>query len=431
MRGPATELRQALASLRAAAPPRPRRCCANAATRSRGRGRAPAAGIVLLELGSPAPALLELDAVAPLLSARRAALQPGIALAALGRLEEAAARTSSACALKPDLRKRNSTPASAARARAAWSERTRPHRRLRARARARSGVLASRTTSAASHCIAWVAPRRRWPPSMPRIALQPPARSLEQPRQRLHDLRRLQRAGGDRRARCACSADFPEATNNRGMVLQDLRRFDEAEAAYTSAIGAARAQRRAAARRAALRLLRGASGGLGRLRTLAHDTPRWTRVRARAGGAAKRSSGNRSCCRSRTASAICCSSCVSCRACSSAARASPWPRRALARAAVGLRAALRSSMDRGAEPRLPLLAVEPAALAGPGARSRAEAMPYLRPSRSASRWSRMLDPACINVGIAWQGNPARRIDRGRSIPLRNSSRSRACPACAC
>jgi hypothetical protein len=45
-------------------------------------------------------------------------------------------------------------------------------------------------------------------------------------------------------------------------------------------------------------------------------------------------------------------------------------------------------------------------------------VPYLRAEPEAvARWARVLDPAFINIGIAWQGNPARRIDRGRSIPL--------------
>ena len=48
----------------------------------------------------------------------------------------------------------------------------------------------------------------------------------------------------------------------------------------------------------------------------------------------------------------------------------------------------------------------------------AEAIPYLRadPLR-ALKWASGLDPDQINIGICWQGNPGRKIDSGRSIPL--------------
>ena len=44
--------------------------------------------------------------------------------------------------------------------------------------------------------------------------------------------------------------------------------------------------------------------------------------------------------------------------------------------------------------------------------------PYLRaePERIA-RWSGVLDRTCFNVGICWQGNPARKMDAARSIAL--------------
>lgn len=45
-------------------------------------------------------------------------------------------------------------------------------------------------------------------------------------------------------------------------------------------------------------------------------------------------------------------------------------------------------------------------------------VPYFaaEPGRVA-RWSPLIEPGAINVGIAWQGNPERKIDVGRSIPL--------------
>ena len=44
--------------------------------------------------------------------------------------------------------------------------------------------------------------------------------------------------------------------------------------------------------------------------------------------------------------------------------------------------------------------------------------PYLQADASrAERWHHLLDPDAINIGISWQGNPDRKIDAGRSIPL--------------
>lgn len=46
-------------------------------------------------------------------------------------------------------------------------------------------------------------------------------------------------------------------------------------------------------------------------------------------------------------------------------------------------------------------------------------LPWLKaePER-LQRWSSELDPASFNIGISWQGNPDRKIDRARSIALR-------------
>jgi tetratricopeptide (TPR) repeat protein len=50
----------------------------------------------------------------------------------------------------------------------------------------------------------------------------------------------------------------------------------------------------------------------------------------------------------------------------------------------------------------------------------ATGLPWLKadPER-VLRWSSELDPRSFNIGISWQGNPDRKIDRARSIPLRN------------
>lgn len=48
----------------------------------------------------------------------------------------------------------------------------------------------------------------------------------------------------------------------------------------------------------------------------------------------------------------------------------------------------------------------------------ANAVPYLRAEPAlVDRWSQRLDRDCFNIGISWQGNPDRKIDQGRSIPL--------------
>lgn len=48
----------------------------------------------------------------------------------------------------------------------------------------------------------------------------------------------------------------------------------------------------------------------------------------------------------------------------------------------------------------------------------ADTVPYLRSDPAlVAKWASILDPADMNIGICWQGNPSRKIDAGRSIPL--------------
>lgn len=55
---------------------------------------------------------------------------------------------------------------------------------------------------------------------------------------------------------------------------------------------------------------------------------------------------------------------------------------------------------------------------GIGVDDLAEGVPYLRRDRPrAARWRHLLDRDAFNIGIGWQGNPARKIDAGRSAPL--------------
>jgi hypothetical protein len=47
-----------------------------------------------------------------------------------------------------------------------------------------------------------------------------------------------------------------------------------------------------------------------------------------------------------------------------------------------------------------------------------DGVPYLAADpEAADKWSRWLGTGHFNVGICWQGNPGRKIDAGRSIPL--------------
>ena len=56
------------------------------------------------------------------------------------------------------------------------------------------------------------------------------------------------------------------------------------------------------------------------------------------------------------------------------------------------------------------------------------AAPYLRPDPArVERWRRALPEASLRVGIAWQGNPTLRDDRGRSVPLRELAPLAAIP----
>jgi tetratricopeptide (TPR) repeat protein len=44
--------------------------------------------------------------------------------------------------------------------------------------------------------------------------------------------------------------------------------------------------------------------------------------------------------------------------------------------------------------------------------------PYLHADATrTARWAHLVEPGALNVGISWQGNPDRKIDAGRSIPL--------------
>jgi tetratricopeptide (TPR) repeat protein len=249
----------------------------------------------------------------------------------------------------------------------------------------------------------------------------------------LHDRRDLPGALECYERAIALDADFPEAVNNRGMVLQDLGRFGAARADYDQALRMRPGYREALRRRGALSLLQG------RLRE----------------GWADYEDGH---------------------AAEQAARAAPdalpfWQggdlrgKRLLLSEPNGLGDTLQffrfvpRLLERGAHlaftgPRAIFALLSHYAdrvefIASPDAQrfdyqcwlwslphllgvdsldALGEGVPWLEadPSRIA-RWRARLEPGRFNIGLCWQGNPRRKIDRGRSIALREFAPLAALP----
>jgi tetratricopeptide (TPR) repeat protein len=251
------------------------------------------------------------------------------------------------------------------------------------------------------------------------IALQPSdADAWNNRGNALHDLRRMAPALESLDTALRLRPGFPEATNNRGMVLQDLRRLEEAEAAYDAALALRPRHPEPLRRRAALRLLQGRFEEGWADYELAHEyagsdphpARRWWRGEPLAGKSLLLAEPNGI---GDTLQFL---------------RFVPRLLDSGAQVAFAGPARFRRLLA-GFDPRLQLVDE------GSGSYDYqcwlwslphwlriggevAADTPYLHaePERIA-RWSRILDPAFINVGIAWQGNPTRRIDRSRSIPL--------------
>ena len=411
-------LRQALASLRAG-----RAAEAEAMLRAHLRaapgdaGARQLLGIALLELGRPRQALPELDAVAALMPTAPLHLNRGKALLALGRLEEAYAAFAQACALQPGL-----VPAQLGAGNLAFRL-GRDEEAIAAFDRA----LALDANLADAHNKRGVALHRSGRPEAAlaafdaAIALQPQAAEAWNNRgNALHHLRRMPEALEAIEQALRLRADFPEAASNRGMVLQELRRFAEAEAAYTDAIALRARNAEPLRRRAALRLLQARFAEGGADYELAHEYAgldprpgqRWWRGEALAGKSILLSEPN---------------------GLGDLLQFLRFVPRLLADGArVTLAAPARMHrLLSGFEPRLRLVDVDCAEThdfhgwlwslpqyLGLGGEVAAPSMPYLHAEPPlVDRWKPMLDPAFINVGIAWQGNPTRRLDRGRSIAL--------------
>ena len=419
MAEPASVLKQALASLRGG-----RAGEAESMLRAHLRatpgdaGARQLLGIVLLELGRPQQALIELDAVAALLPTAPLHFNRGNALAALGRLEDAAAAYARSCALQPDLAPAQLNAGNVAfelgrdeEAIAAF-DRTLALDAGNADAHNKRGIALHRLGRAEAALAAFDAA----------IALQP--RSAEAWNNRgnaLHHLRRLPEAIEAIEQALRLRPDFPEATSNRGMVLQDLSRFEEAEASYDAAIAMRARNAEPLRRRASLRLLQGRFDEGWADYDLAQDyagldprpARRWWRGEPLAGKSILLSEPN---------------------GLGDLLQFLRFVPRMLdmgARVTLAAPARMHRLLS-SFQPRLRLVDVDcnephdfhcwlwslPGQL-GLGDEVAAPTMPYLRAEPAlVERWSRMLDADTINVGITWQGNPTRRLDRGRSIALR-------------
>lgn len=238
----------------------------------------------------------------------------------------------------------------------------------------------------------------------------------------MHDLRRMPEALASFQRAIELNPKYAEAISNRGMVQQDVGRLEAARADYDAAIALRPGYAEALKRRAGLKLLRGEFAG------------GWADFEASIGQV-------RAALRSRPAIPF-------------------WNGESLAGKSIllsepnGLGDTLQFIrfvpllLERGAEvafhgPRnffrvldafservrfiedpgreifdfqcwlwsLPhYLGIGPDGLAG--------SVPYLRAEPAlVERWSRRLDRGYFNIGICWQGNPERKIDASRSIPL--------------
>lgn len=242
----------------------------------------------------------------------------------------------------------------------------------------------------------------------------------------LHDLGRFEDAIHRFGQALALRPGYPEAHNNRGLALQELGRFDDALADYDAAIARRPAFAEARKRRGALHLLRGdfAAG--------------WDDYDANVQAAQARLHANRQ------------------------AQGIPaWEGQSLQGksvllsepnglgdtlqywrfvpnlVAMGARVAFHGParmfrLLQGSPWQVPLLA---GAMPTEGFDYRCElwsvprllrttldtiprGVPYLSAERARlARWRQLLSGEAFNIGICWQGNPARKIDARRSIPL--------------
>lgn len=237
----------------------------------------------------------------------------------------------------------------------------------------------------------------------------------------LHDAGRFEDALSALDRAIAARPHYAEALGNRGLALHELQRFDDALVAFDEAIAARPNYAEAWKRRASLRLLQGDyvqgwadyDESLARMRRDAAETPWWKGESLQgksilleepngfgdalqfwryvpvlqAMGADVAFHGRASLFR--------------------LLRSSPWSVRMLADVPADARFDYRSHL--WSVPRLLRTTLDTI----PGG------VPYIEaePGRVA-RWASLLPANTFNIGIAWQGNPARKVDAGRSVPLR-------------
>ena len=237
----------------------------------------------------------------------------------------------------------------------------------------------------------------------------------------LHDLGRFEEAIAALDRAIALRPRYAEALSNKGLALHELLRFDDALEAFDAAIAARPAYGEAWKRRASLHLARGdfARGWADYDASLAQTRPNAPRIPywngeplqgksilldepngfgdafqfwrfiplLQAMGAEVAFHGRASLFR--------------------LLRSSPWQVRLLPDVPDNARFDYRSEL--WSLPRL--LRTTLGTIPG--------GVPYLaaEPDRVA-RWASLAPAGTFNVGIAWQGNPARKVDAGRSVPLR-------------
>jgi len=242
----------------------------------------------------------------------------------------------------------------------------------------------------------------------------------------LHDLGRFDEAIGQLDKALAMRPGYPEAHNNRGLALQELGRFDEALADYDTAIARRPGFAEACKRRGSLKLLRGDfAGGWADYDASVHAA----RARLRANGQAQgipawegQSLQDKSILLSEP---------------NGLGDTLHYWRFVPMLMAMGARVGFHgpASLLRllgSSSWQVPLLS---GPMPANGFDYRCElwslprllrttldsipvGVPYLfAETDRVARWAPLLAADAINIGICWQGNPARKIDARRSIPL--------------